>query len=291
MAIVALGTFDGVHAGHRALIAAACALAQATGEKAVVHTFRNHPRGVFATQPQLLMTDTARLTMLRTLCPTVEAEAFTAEYAALSPEAFMLRLMDELSMTVAVSGESYTFGAGGAGDVDTMIELGGKLGFRVVTAPSVRYEGEVISSTRIRTCIQVGMVREAAAMLQRPYALCGSVRANRGIGRRLGFPTANIRFDPALVIPAEGVYASRALVEGVVYDAVTNVGRNPTVGGGELGIETHLLDFSGDLYAREMEVRFIERLRGEIRFTDVEALKAQVAQDKARARALLGENG
>lgn len=291
MAVVALGTFDGVHAGHRALIASACALAREMGEEAVVHTFQNHPRGVFAQQPRLLLRDEARLGLLRTLCPSVMAEAFTPQYAALSPEAFMRRLMDTLAMTVAVSGENYTFGAGGAGGVDTMAALGRKLGFQVVTAPSVTYAGEVISSTRIRACLEAGEVSAAASMLTRPYALCGRIRENRGIGRKLGFPTANIACDPMLVTPAEGVYASRATVDGTAYNAVTNVGCNPTVGGRELSVETHLLDFSGDLYTRKMEVCFVERLRGEIRFADVEALKAQVALDKAQAREILRKNG
>ncbi len=290
MAIVALGTFDGLHGGHQALFDVLREEAQKRGEEAIIHTFRNHPRTVFAKAPGLLMRDETRLSMLKETGCRVVADEFTKEYAALSPEAFVHSLMERLDMRVAVTGFNYSFGLGGAGDTSMLARLGEACGFAAITVPPKMYEGAPISSTRIRQAVENGDMRTAAAMLTRPYFIGGEVVGNREIGRTLGFPTANITWQPQQLLPRPGVYATMAQIEGRSYKAVTNVGDNPTVNGAKTTIETHLLGENVNLYGKLLTVHFMEYLRGEIRFASTQELKGQIARDKEAAARILAEN-
>lgn len=289
MAIVALGTFDGMHAGHRALLDALRKTAEAQGEEACIHTFSNHPRAVFAKAPALLCSDEKRLAMLGETGCRVVAEPFTADYAAMEPEAFARMLVERLHMRTAVTGFNYTFGAQGRGNVGMLKGLGERLGFSLLVVEPSLYGGEPVSSTRIRKALEEGDIQSANAMLARPFSMEGEVVHNRAIGRRLGFPTANLLPGAGLATPRKGVYASLAELGGRFYRAVTNVGENPTVGGRALSVETHLLEGGGDLYGRYMRVHFLGFLRPETRFAHVEALKAQIARDKEAAKRALAE--
>ncbi|MDO5111099.1 MAG: bifunctional riboflavin kinase/FAD synthetase [Clostridia bacterium] len=287
MAVIALGTFDGVHAGHVALLRTTREVAAQRNETALIHTFANHPRGVFAQAPRLLMRDGARLAALRAQGLEVVADAFTADYAALSPRDFVAMLRARFAMRAVVTGYNYTFGKNGAGDVATLAALGAEWGFDVITVPPCLYEGVPISSTRIRSCIEKGRMEEANAMLQRTYCMRGEVQSGRRIGRTLGFPTANIACDAQLVLPKVGVYATHASLAGATHPAITNVGSNPTLGGGDTRVETHLLDFDGDFYGRTMDVHFMAFMREETRFANTDALRAQLARDADSARSIL----
>lgn len=288
MAIVALGTFDGVHLGHRTLLNIMHEEAKKSGGETVVHTFVNHPRMVFAKAPALLMTDKDRLSTLEALGGRVEADEFTKEYAALSPEEFFRNLAHRLKLDTVVTGFNYTFGERGAGNTDTLRNLGEKYGFGCITVPPCLYKGTPVSSTRIREAISAGEMRDATAMLTRHFSMSGKVVANREIGRSIGFPTANIEWPSQMILPRHGVYATIAHINGRSMRAVTNVGNNPTVRGEKVSVETHILDAGvGDIYGMELVVDFVEYLRGEIRFTGLEELRMQIERDGRRALEIL----
>ncbi|HWQ59191.1 MAG TPA: bifunctional riboflavin kinase/FAD synthetase [Clostridia bacterium] len=283
---VALGTFDGVHPGHAAILARAVEAARKDGLDPLVYTFSHHPMAAFGKQPPLLMTDEARLEALGAFCA-VAADDFTPQFAAMEPRAFLEMLVFRFHMRRAVAGYNYTFGKNGTGDTALLSALGRELGFAVDVVQPVLFLGEPLSSTRIRAALEAGEVALAAKMLQRPYALAGTVAPNKGIGRSIGFPTANLTDIEGLVLPKDGVYATRAAVCGKTYAGVTNVGSNPTVGGEKTTVETHLIGFSGDIYGETLRIEFVERLRGEMKFDGLEALRARIALDAAKAAELL----
>lgn len=283
---VALGTFDGVHPGHAAIIGRALEAAREQNLDPLVYTFSTHPTAVFGKCPPLLMTNEARIAALSRFCDVV-ADDFTRDFAATEPRAFVEMLVTRFHMRHAVAGYNYTFGHMGAGDTALLRTLGAELGFTVDIVPPVLFEGEPLSSTRIRAALEAGEVAKAAGMLGRPYELTGTVAPNRGIGRSIGFPTANLTGYEGLALPGDGVYATRAEVFGKTYPGVTNVGSNPTVGGDRITVETHLIGFSGDLYSEKMRVLFIEKLRGEMVFESLEALRARIEKDAKRAAELL----
>ncbi len=283
---VALGTFDGLHLGHEALISHMCESAHQRGLSALIYTFSNHPMAAFGTPPPLLMTNAARLAALAQFCE-VAADEFTPAFAQTLPRVFVEMLVSRFNMRHAVVGYNYTFGSRGEGDTALLAQLGEQLGFTLDILPPVLFQGEPLSSTRVRKTLEAGDVATAGVMLARPYELAGTVVSNRGIGTQIGFPTANLEEMDELVLPAHGVYATRAKVCGEMFPAVTNVGSNPTVGGQKVSVETHLIDFSGDLYGERMQVFFIERLRAEEMLESLEALCARIAGDVQTARKML----
>ncbi len=281
---VALGMFDGVHIGHRALIAHLTEEAKKRRAEPVVCTFSNHPMDVLGNGAKLLTGVKERNAILRSLgVSEVCSEPFTERIAALSPEAFADELCRQRDVRLVAVGYNYSFGAGGRGTPETLARLGEERGFSVDVIPPVLCEGEPVSSTRIRRAIEAGDVEQAAAMLGRRYSLSGRVVKNRRIGRRIGFPTANIELDPRRVLPKIGVYATYTYVGGAAYRSITNIGTNPTVGGERLTIETHLLGFDEDVYGKDMTVAFRFFIRGERTFESVDALRGQIERDAALA--------
>ena len=273
--VVALGMFDGVHAGHRRLLREAAAIARENGLRFVVYTFREHPLLAFGGAPKLLSGLDERVEMLASFgADRVVTDEFTRELAATEPEAFARALCERFSMARAVAGFNYTFGKNGAGSAALLKELGKKLGFFAHEVAPYLYGGEPVSSTRIRACVEAGDIKNANAMLEREYALCGTVVRNRRIGSAIGFPTANLGGAEDMALPKSGVYATRALVDGEMFKAVTSVGKNPTVGGKGISVETHIMGFGRDIYGARLTVFFAEYLRGEMRFDGVEALAA-----------------
>lgn len=292
VAVVALGMFDGMHIGHKALIARAAALARELNARAVVDTFINHPAEILGGSVRMLSAaDERREQMLMAGADAVRMRTFTRAYAAWSPERFVEDELREWDIRAFVVGFNYTFGCRGAGTPEVLGTLGKRFGFAVETVPPVLYRGEPVSSTRIRAALEAGDAAAAADMLGRPYTIAGNVIENRRIGRRIGFPTANIAPPDNRVLPKKGVYAALVQADGGVYKAMTNVGTNPTVGGQSLSIESHLLDYDGDLYGKPIAVSFFSRIRDERRFKDIEALRAQLLSDAETARALAGKPG
>ena len=284
-AVIALGMFDGVHLGHRTLLQCAVETAKECHAHSVAYTFSNHPRSVFAQAPKLLSTETERRDCIKKLgLDCVQMEVFDKETAMLSPEAFVERLQEQYEVRALVIGFNYTFGQGGKGTPETLRALGKMHSFDVHVLAPVLFKGDTVSSTRIRQLVTTGDLADATIMLTEPYALTGTVVRNRRIGTTLGFPTANIQPPTEKALPATGIYVTSVLYDGRCYEAVTNVGTNPTVNGASLTVETHIMDYEGDLYGKALTVRFHERLREEIRFESKEALVQQIVRDVASAR-------
>jgi riboflavin kinase/FMN adenylyltransferase len=258
---------------------------------AVALTFDPHPSRVLSPDraPASLMTLDQKAEVLSSLgLDHVVALAFSAETAGAPPEQFARSVLrDVLGARAVVVGANFRFGKGRAGDLALLHELGRSLGFRVEGVAPVLHEGAPISSTRIREALARGAVTAAADLLGRPYFVDGVVGRGDGRGRTIGVPTANL--EPVNeILPGRGVYVAEAAVGSGRWGAVVNIGKRPTFGGTRTTLEAHLLGFEGDLYGRPLRLAFRERLREERTFSGPEALVAQIREDMARGRALLG---
>jgi riboflavin kinase/FMN adenylyltransferase len=287
--VLAIGNFDGIHLGHQAILKDAADRAAKSGAVATALTFEPAPRKVLRpeTAPKRLSTNEQRLEWFRVVG--VEAAVvmpFTLELSKLGPAEFVEKiLVAELLVRTVLVGENFRFGHKQAGDAKLLRELGRQYGFEVVTIPSVHAHGEVVSSTVIRREITDGDVTQAGRLLGRPFVLTGEIVSGTGTGRRFTFPTLNLRPEQEL-LPAAGVYITRTVLDGEKTSrrSVTNIGVRPTFNGTALSVETHLLDFSGDVSAKRMELRFWKRLRSEKKFSGPEELRAQIARDIRSAR-------
>lgn len=289
-AAVALGVFDGVHLGHRAILDAAVSRAGKTGTRPVACTFDPHPREVLhpGRAPSPITTLDERLALIgQTGIETAVVLRFTQELAAMEPEAFVADvLLARLRAREVVVGVNHRFGKGARGDAALLQALGRELGFSAHIVEPLSIGGVMVSSTAVRGALERGDVVGASQLLGRPYAVAGEVVQGAGRGRSIGFPTANLKLEGALLVPT-GVYACRASIGGVPHPAVTNVGVRPTFGENSLAVEVHVLDFVADLYGQRMTLEFRAHLRDERRFESVEALKDQIARDVASARRCL----
>ena len=297
-AVVTVGTFDGVHRGHRALVDRAVALAAERGVRAVALTFDPHPLVQLRPEaaPPLLQAVEERVAALEAAgIDEVVVARFDADLAALEPAAFVAEfLVGRLGAVGIVVGENFRFGRGAAGDTVLLRELGAAVGVAVAVVPLVAGDGAPVSSTALRAALSAGDVTAVAAGLGRPFALDGPVVRGEGRGRTLGIPTANVAVDPARALPADGVYACRASGRDgrglpVAAPAVVNVGRRPTFDGVGRTVEAHLLDVPADLdlYGGRLRLAFVARIRPEQRFAGPEALVARIREDVAEARRLL----
>ncbi|GAB4581171.1 MAG: bifunctional riboflavin kinase/FAD synthetase [Anaerolineales bacterium] len=289
-----MGTFDGVHRGHQAIIRQLVAGAHAENAPAVVITFDPHPVAVLRPEktPRTLTPPDVRAALLGALgVDIVITHPFTHEVAALSARDFLTQLKTHLGFTQFWVGYDFAMGHNREGNIPTLRRLGEQMGYTVHVVEPVAFEGKTVSSSQIRKLIAEGQMEETAELLGRPYSLSGKVIEGAKRGRTIGIPTANLSADDSLAIPARGVYACRVWVNARVVDAVTNIGLRPTFENGpaRTSVEAHLLDFSEDLYGQVIQLEFHARLREEQKFSGVEALVAQIRQDIAQARALLGQ--
>ena len=290
---VALGNFDGVHLGHQTLIAELVKIAAEEGRRSLVYTFEKHPMEVLsadgAGKPRLIMTNADKARIMEKLgADGIFFESFDREYASMDCDTFAREIIKEkLGTAHAVVGSNYSFGLGGSGNPALLRKLGEKYGFKVTVIEPVTVDGTVVSSTLLRGLIATGNVASFPRYAGRAYTVPGKVTHGRAVGRGLGFPTANISPKRGFASPADGVYATKTLVDGTVYDGVTNIGKNPTFGLRSRSIETFLLDADVDLYGREIRVAFIRMLRPEIRFSSPELLEKQIACDVSEAKTLL----
>jgi riboflavin kinase / FMN adenylyltransferase len=285
--VVALGNFDGVHLGHQEVLRRAVEEGRRRGMRVVAATFHPHPRTVLGSgdPPKLLTPVEMRCEMLLSYgADEVWVVPFDAALSRKTPEQFVRDvLIGEGGAGVVVVGENFRFGHRAAGHFSDLRRLMRKAGGTAVGVP-VRGEEGGISSTRIRALISKGRVTEAAGLLGRPYVLRGEVVVGDRRGRSIGFPTANVLPDTEAVIPARGVYAGFVRFGEKDHAACTNVGVAPTFGRTESRVEAHLLDFEGDLYGRVVDVGFVERIREERRFSDVDELVGQIRRDVEEAR-------
>lgn len=287
--VVAIGNFDGVHLGHRAVLARLFALAEARAAPACVLTFEPAPTAILASerhQPRILTVDERVRRLHEAGVDAVVVEPFTRALADRSAEWFARELLGgALRAEGVVVGYDFRFGKGRAGDAATLRRLLPNI--PVIEIPACTEANEPVSSSRIRKLVAAGDVASAAALLGRPHALAGTVVHGDQRGRTIGFPTANVQNEVEL-LPAAGVYAVRARVCGAVLPGVANIGVRPTFAGSESRVEVHLFDFAGELYGERLTVALVARLRGEVRFPSVDALVAQIRADADAARALLG---
>jgi riboflavin kinase/FMN adenylyltransferase len=278
-----IGTFDGVHLGHQTILKQLVAGAHAQQEPAVVLTF--HPRPASVLQglngPFYLTSPDERAELMGRLgVDVVFTLPFTRETAVTSAEDFMRVIKEHLDLRVLLVGEDFALGRGREGNLTRLRELGQALGYDVRSLERVAAAQQPISSTRIRNLLLEGDVTTAGVLLDRPYRLQGEVVHGAGRGRTIGIPTANIAFWPEQILPANGVYACYAHWQDQCWAAATNIGLRPTFSGEKaLSIEAHLLDFSADLYGQHVRLEFIQRLRGEQKFSSVEMLIEQIRQD------------
>jgi len=296
---VTAGFFDGVHVGHRALIARTRAEARALGVASAVLLLDRHPATVVRpdSAPRLLTDLSQRLALLRDLGVDYAALLrFDEERSLQAPEDFVATVLaGELSARAVVTGEDFHFGLRRRGDAAMLSALADRLGFRAVLVPPVSDGGTVVSSTSVRDVVAAGDMRRASALLARPYELHGVVEHGDGRGRTIGVPTANVALPGDMLLPADGVYAGwYRRGDGARIAAAISVGRRPTFydENGLLLVEAHLLDFEGDLYGEQAWVEVTDWIRGQERFASVEELVAALERDVARTRELtLGPTG
>lgn len=283
--------FDGVHLGHQEVIRKTLAEASNRGAIPVVVTFDRHPSAVVAPDrvPALIYNLPKKLNVLEQLgvAATLLLD-FTPEFSRLSGEDFIAWLIRGFGHVQSISvGNNFVFGHKRSGNIGLLSQLGNKLGFSVYGLEQLSLGGRVVSSTRIRELIATGELEDAARCLGRIYSLSGKVVRGDQLGHRLGFPTANLDL-PGLVTPPNGVYAVRARLGARELPGVTNIGVRPTLNSGTAKrVETHLLDFEGELYDQNLDLVFVARLRDEQKFSSLDDLKVQIGADISRARELL----
>ncbi len=288
--VYALGFFDGVHLGHGSLLSACRQLADELGVEAGVVTFSTHPDTlVQGTAPGLINTLPDRDALLRVQyhMDKVVTLPFDRSLMECPWEDFFARLLEEFGAAGLVCGEDFRFGHKGLGNGEKLLSACRKAGIPCIVVPQRKLEGITVSSTYIRHLIEMGLMEDAVRFLGHPHILTGTVVPGHQLGRRLGFPTANILLSPELVVPKFGVYVCRCRVDGVSYATVTNVGTRPTVDGLGITVESWILDYSGDLYGRDITLEFYKFLRPELKFPNLEALRQAVLQDGEKTKEIL----
>lgn len=280
--IYALGFFDGVHLGHKALLQACRELADKLGAKAGVVTFTSHPDAlVLGAAPKLINTATDRRQLLKAAgMDTVVELPFDKEMMAMPWQDFFRLLMEKYGAAGLVCGADFRFGSKGAGNAALLRNACEREGIPCTVVPEQTLDGITVSSTYIRTLLEQGNMETAARFLGHPHFLTGTVVKGRQLGRTIGIPTANLAFPEDLALPKLGVYACTAEVDGNIYPCVTNVGSRPTVNGHHITVESWLLDFDGDLYGKTMTVRFYKFLRPERKFSDLNELRQEILKNR-----------
>lgn len=289
-AYLTIGTFDGVHKGHQALLKPLIAGARQAGAVSVLVTFEPHPRCVLDPNhcPASLTTLDEKVWLLNRLgLDHVIVVPFSTQVAALSPVVFMQRISRGMQLQHVIMGEDFRFGQGRRGDPALLRRLGQRQGFSVEVVPKLTRAREPVSSSRIRRLVLLGQMRAAAQLLGRDYVFRSVVEHGAKRGRELGFPTANLRIAPNKLVPASGVHASWVELNGERKMGALSVGYRPTFGSHDLTVEVFILDFSGDLYDQTLAVWFVQRLRGEKRFATVPALQQQMTRDVENTKRIL----
>jgi riboflavin kinase / FMN adenylyltransferase len=290
-----IGNFDGVHLGHQAMLARLKENARSLGLSACVLTFEPHPLELFAPQtaPTRLTSLREKLELLGTHgIERVHVSRFDRAYASRSPQEFVERvLLAGLGMRWLLIGDDFRFGARRAGDFALLREASRQLGFGLEAMPTVEFGGVRVSSSAVRTALAAGRLAEAEALLGRPYSISGRVVHGDKLGRSIGYPTANVQLRHNRP-PLSGIFAVRTVDgHGCVRNGAASLGLRPTVdNSGRAKLEVHLFDFAGDLYGQHLRIDFLHKIRDEIKFPDLDALKARIARDCDIARELLAAN-
>lgn len=286
---LALGNFDGLHKGHQKLINEAVIAARNGDGIAAAFVFEPHPIKVLFPEraPKLLVTAQHKAELMEKLgLDLLIYNSFTLAISKCSPEEFVQHiLIDKLNIKQAFVGFNYTFGYRGAGTPELLQELGKNHGFGVKVIPPVEVDGKVVSSSLIRKALEAGDIKQARSMLGYDPMLEGHVIEGERRGRTIGFPTANLAVSSELNVPGKGVYAARAQIQERIFQAVVNIGSKPTFHKEyPISIEAHLIDFHDDIYGKKMRLYFIDKIRDERRFNNVEELVGQISRDRDKAK-------
>ena len=289
--VLALGMFDGVHTGHAWLLRTAREWGSLENLPVVVCTFLRHPLALIkpkAVPPMLSTVPERAARMAQLKADALVALPFDRRMMHMSPKRFVEWLVLRFNPRHVVVGFNYTFGEGGEGDAKLLRKFGKIFGFDVHVVSPVQVDGHTVSSSRVRDLLEQGNVELALKLLERPYAITGRVERGKGLGKKLGFPTANVAIPRGKALPAFGVYVARVKTKRGVFPAVVNLGSHPAVPEGGITLEAHLLNRSEDLYGQNLRVKFLKRMRPEIRFDGIEALKEQIGRDVLEAREYFG---
>lgn len=279
---IALGNFDGIHMGHQGLIKAMILKSKELGLKPSVLLFQNHTKMTLEGKgPQLLTTLEQKYSVLEDLgVEIIYTMEFNEQIMKLTPEEFVRDiLVNKINIKAVIIGTDYRFGHKASGDANLLKELGNKYAFQVTILDPVYIDGNKVSSTLIRELLSKGDLEAVKLLLGREYTLTGKVVGGKKIGKTMGYPTANIELVYNSVIPKNGVYSTKTIVDGKTYLSATSVGFNPTFKEDSLKIETHILDFNGDLYGKVIRLVFVKYLRDELKFENIEELKKQIDKD------------
>lgn len=290
---VGLGNFDGLHVGHMALINTLINEARIHGLRSVIYTFTKHPENIFRKKlfTALLTTPGKRIQILgETSLDAVFFDEFDEEYSRMKPEDFVKKvLLDKLGARLVIAGFNYRFGYMGEGDIELLKTMGKKYDFQVIIIPPVMVDDEIVSSSAIREYVRKGEMENVFRLLGRHYSITGEVMDGKQMGRRIGFPTANLHPEEYLILPREGIYITKTLYDGKFYSSLTNIGRNPTFEeSSKVSVETHILYFDKDIYRSNIEVFFLSLLRDELKFENAQELTKQIRQDVNAASEYFG---
>ncbi|MFT7073242.1 bifunctional riboflavin kinase/FAD synthetase [Patiriisocius sp. Uisw_017] len=287
--IITIGTFDGVHLGHQAIIKRLVSSANSEGLRSVLLTFFPHPRMVLQENSDIKLLNT--LKEKKELLDDLQlddfiVEPFTKEFSRLSAEAYVRDLLvGKLKAKKIIIGYDHRFGRNRNADITNLKQYGKKLGFEVEEISAQQLDDVAISSTKIRNALLSGDITTANTYLGYPFMLTGEIISGRALGRTINYPTANLKLDENYkLIPMNGVYIVKAMINGMLEYGITNIGLNPTVGGTETSVETFFLDFDEDLYNKMLTIQFLTHIRDEIRFKSLEELKQAIKSDEVFAR-------
>ncbi len=286
---VGLGNFDGLHVGHMALVNTLISEARLNGLETMIYTFTKHPENILRKKlfTPLLTTVGKKIQLLsETALNYTYFDEFDEIFSRMKPESFVKDvLLDKLGAKLLVAGFDYRFGYMGQGNVDLLKELGKKYNFKLVIIPPIKIDKEIVSSTLIRDLVSKGDMENVFRLLGRHYSITGEVLDGRRVGRRIGFPTANLQPEEYLIMPHRGVYITKTLYNGDCYSSLTNIGLNPTFGDvARITAETHILNFDKDIYKSSIEVFFMAKLRNEKKFKNGDELAEQIKRDILTAK-------
>lgn len=279
---VTIGSFDGLHKGHLSLINKAVELSKKNNIKSMVNTFKEHPLNIINKDiaPKLIMDNETKIQLLEDYGLDILNLSDFIDIMKISPEEYILNMIKYYNIRGIITGFNHKFGYKNKGDVELLKKLSEKYGFELYIVDPVKVDGEIVSSTSIRKYIADGEIAKANEMLLRPYSLKGTVTHGRQVGRTLGFPTANLKYDANFAVPGIGVYYTVVEYNGEKYKAITDIGYAPTVRDSDFTIESYMLNFNEDIYERSIKVNFIEKIRDEVKFNNIEELKKQLENDK-----------
>jgi len=283
---IALGSFDGLHLGHMHLINKTVELSKANNAKSMICTFKNHPLSVINKEicPKIIMDNDTKIKLLEdTGIDIVNLANFDENFMKISPEDFIKNMVKCYNAKGIVIGFNYRFGYKNLGDVEMLKKYSTILGYKLYICEAISINDEIVSSSKIRHLIAEGNITKANELLGRPHTIIGNVIKGKQLGRTIGFPTVNLNYNKEYILPKGGVYYTVIEYDNHLYRSITNIGYNPTVEGGKLSVESHILNFDKLIYGEVVKINFINRIRDEVKFNNIDELRKQLLKDKEYA--------